>query len=122
MPFERILDNLVHRVDDAYGVVFLDDEGEVIVRALNGHGMETDALDFIGARQGLVIDKLRNIVAATEQGSAQSITLAGEQHTILTQVVEDDYFLVLVIDPGVTTGRADFEMGLAVRELREALS
>jgi len=102
MRFELILDDLIQRVDDAYGVVFLDDEGEVIVRALNGHGMKTDALDFIGARQGLVVEKLRNLVTATRQGAAQSIILAGDEHTILTQVVEDDYFLVLVIGPGVS--------------------
>ena len=121
MPFAHILDDLVHRVDGAYGAVFLDEEGEAVCHATNGHGLETDTLNFIGARQGLLIAQLRRLAEFTAQGPPRSVTLAGERLTIVTQLVDEEYFLVLVIEPRALAARASFEMTRAVQQLRDAM-
>ena len=121
MPFARIVQELVDRVDSAYGAVFLDDEGEAICHATNGHGMEPDTLDFIGARQGVLVTQLRRLLDITRQGHPRSVLLEGERMTILTRPVEDEYLLVFVLAPGRGTAHASFEMSLAVQQLAAAL-
>ena len=121
MPFNQILQDLVERVGNAYGAVFIDDEGEPISHATNGYGMEIDTLDFIGARQGLLMSQLRRLADVTFQGAPRSVTLEGGRLTILTRPVEENYILVLVVDPHSLSARASFEMKRTVRELCEAI-
>ncbi len=103
MVFRPILRELVTAVDGALAALFIDHHGE----AVDAVGVLPEyELKVIGAYQGIFLSQLEAICAATAHGRADRLKLEWKDSTILNSLVDDEYYLILVLRSGANEGIA----------------
>lgn len=121
MPFQYILANLLADVDEALGVVFVDEEGETVdVAARRATGVD---LRVTGAYLGIYVQR---VVSLTERlGLGRPLVLFIERRglTIVACTLSGGYSLAVVQDGNHGVGRSSRSLRRAAGHLeREVLS
>jgi predicted regulator of Ras-like GTPase activity (Roadblock/LC7/MglB family) len=104
LPFRSILSDLLLGVPGSIGAMFLDYEGETV--ELLGHNINADDLRIIGAYQGIFLDQLARLSDDAALGTPARMKIEFRAARILSSVMKDGYYLVLVIGPGANEGQA----------------
>jgi len=116
VAFDRLLRDLVNRTDGAIGAMFLDHEGEAV--EIVGSETPREELHLVGAYQAVFLDRLRKICDGTATGRPERFEILLENTVFLNYVLDEEYYVVLVIDRNVPRGIA-WE---ALRKCRERIN
>jgi predicted regulator of Ras-like GTPase activity (Roadblock/LC7/MglB family) len=119
MPFRRILHDLLSAVDGAIGAVFLDWEGETVEWAADEH--PPDDLRIVGAYQGIFLGQLEKLCRSLEVGRPDRFKVEFERSAILSRVLEDGYYLVLIVGPAAREGLAWHQLDRCRAQLMEEM-
>lgn len=103
MVFRAILRDLVATVDGTLAALFIDHHGEAVDTA--GFLPDYDR-KVIGAYQGIFITQIEAICEALGHGRVDRVKIEFEGSTILKTVVDDQYYLILVLGPDANEGLA----------------
>ena len=103
MVFRPILRDLLASVDGALGALFIDHLGE----AVDTVGMLSDYdLKVIGAYQGIFLTQIDAIARPTALGRVDRLKIEWDESTILHLLVDDEYYVILVLRAGANEGIA----------------
>ncbi len=117
MTFTEILTDAANTVEGALavGLVGVDGIGVETVIA-NGAELDTEAVEVELA--GLVGNVTRT-AQALKAGAIKDMYVEAENHSYLITLIEEGYFLMLLLGPIANLGRARFEVKRIGQRLRE---
>jgi predicted regulator of Ras-like GTPase activity (Roadblock/LC7/MglB family) len=116
MPFQYILTNLLVDVPGAQGAIFLDPEGEAV--ELVSHRATAYELKLEGAYHGIFLRRASQLAGLVGAGELERLAITGRQIQVMSRVLKDGYYLVLVLEPGTPIALASE----AMRKTSEALN
>lgn len=96
MGFQSILQSMLAEVPGAKAAMFLDYEGESVEIA--GQGISPHELKVVGAYQGIFLTLLRRIAENHRLGDPLRFKTDLERLRLLNTVIDEDYYLVLVVE------------------------
>jgi predicted regulator of Ras-like GTPase activity (Roadblock/LC7/MglB family) len=99
MPYQRLLDELVHSMD-AHGALLLDSEGEVVAEG----GVRDRRHRLIGAYQGLALAAARRTLERHGGGAIDYILCQYTEAIIIMRPLKDGYYLILSLPPDGRVG------------------
>jgi predicted regulator of Ras-like GTPase activity (Roadblock/LC7/MglB family) len=115
MPFKRLLNELMERIDGAHGAILADWEGESVEYAARMDGYQ---LKIIGAHQGVILHSLKEaLLRLGEKGPGEIVISTAKTRTVVLPVT-DEYFLVLTLCRSYPLGRSLFEARQCIARLR----
>ncbi len=120
MPFNYILTNLLVDVPQAVGAIFLDHEGETIecvTREGDPYGLKVE-----GAYHSIFKRRIGQALDEISVGPVESYIIASDALTSLTQVLQDGYYVVLVIRRDGLTARANYHLRRAAQIIARELA
>ena len=94
MPFQYILANLLAEIDDAVGVLFLDDSGETV--DLASADFKPYDLRVLGAYLGIYMRQVDRVMDSASLGNPRMIQIERDGLHIYAAALPDGYYLVLV--------------------------
>lgn len=119
MPFQTILRECLSSVPGAVAALFLDHEGETV--AMETDGCSLHDARVIGAYAGIFLTRMERIVGSLGQGATVRLKLEFDRASILTSVLRDGYYLVLVLGSesieGIAWRRMDATREALLREM-----
>jgi hypothetical protein len=104
MPFQYILANLLSRIEDAVGVLFLDDSGETVDLACAE--ASPYQMRVVGAYAGIYLRQMAEFLRSSGQGEPSWLHVEKEDLHLYAAPLPDGYYLVLVQRAPALTGRA----------------
>lgn len=104
MSFQKILEEMIAKVDGSIAALFLDYDGEAVDVA--GPNLPKHDLQVIGAYQGIFLDRVRKICAVVSHGEPLRFKIDMESSCFLNTVLKDGYYLVLVLEKGTKEAQA----------------
>lgn len=105
MTFREILHELLVTTAGAVAVIFLDWEGETVELVCDRDVSDHD-LRIIGAYEGIYLTRLREVCERVEAGQPQRFKLEFAAMTLLSSVLKDGYYVVLMMDAAMNEGLA----------------
>lgn len=96
MSLQQEMDALVSEVSGALGAIIVDFEGEAVVTACGD--LPAHDLKVIGAYGGIFLDQIKRITKELELGPASSYVIEAAQSRLLNRVLNDGYFIVLILE------------------------
>ncbi len=120
MPFNYILTNLLVNVPESVGAIFLDHEGETIecvMREGDPYGLKVE-----GAYHSIFKRRIGQAFDSTGTGPVESYSILADGLTSLTQILQDGYYVVLVIRRDGLTARAEYYLRRAARVIARELA
>ncbi len=118
MLLEMILEHLVTSVPGARAAILADWEGEAVV-TYTGNGRDEYEIKFVGAHHGILLNRARELAARVSLGRARQMEFVMDSFSVITAPVNDEYYLVLTMEPGALAPRARPAIYRAVREIEE---
>jgi predicted regulator of Ras-like GTPase activity (Roadblock/LC7/MglB family) len=109
VPYRRILEALLARVDGARSALLLDAQGEVVV----GAGRLDERERLIGAYQGIALGMVSRAAQRVGIGEVRSLVSRHDNGAVVLTTLRDGYYLVLSLASGALTP-------LAVRHCEDA--
>lgn len=119
MTFANVLRELVINTDGAIAAIFLDGEGEAV--QVIGEDFLRDELKVIGAYQGIFVSEIRRITTSLDLGPLQRMKIDWAGSTMLNQLLEGGYYLVLVLCSGSNEAMAWQHMEKCAGQLQQEL-
>ena len=118
MVFRSILRDLVTAVDGALAALFIDHQGEAVdtVGFLSDYDRKV-----IGAYQGIYLTRVESICRAIDLGRVDRVKIEFEGSTILKSVIDDEYYLILVLRPGANEGTAWNQLAITRERIRQEM-
>lgn len=118
MVFRAILHDLVASIDGALAALFIDHHGE----AVDAAGLLPDYdLKVIGAYQGIFLNQIEAIGGAIPLGGVERLKIEWEDSTILNTLVDDEYYLILVLRTGANEGIAWNQLARTRERIRQEM-
>lgn len=118
MVFRPILRDLVTAVDGALAALFIDHQGEAVDTV--GFLPDYDR-KVIGAYQGIYLTQLEAICRSIDHGRVDRVKIQFEGSTILKSVIDDEYYLILVLRPGANEGTAWNQLAITRERIRREM-
>ncbi|MEW6336641.1 MAG: hypothetical protein AB1625_04490 [Acidobacteriota bacterium] len=116
MPFQYLLTNLLVDVPGAHGAIFLDPEGEcveVVSRQATPYELKLE-----GAYHGIFLRQAARLASISGAGDLERLVIAGRQMAVMSIVLKEGYYLVLIMESGTPASVA----AGAMRRTAEALN
>ena len=107
--FTELLSQLVVGVDGALGAAFIDNYGEA-VQAIAAPGGDEEHLRLMGAYQGIALQTSRNVMRQLEAGAIDYYLASYVNVTFLVKALEENYFLMLALDPEANIGQGIYRI------------
>ncbi len=119
MSFREILKKLVSDVDGAIGAVLMGYDGISIDDYIQDG--RTDDIQLLAVEYTSIIKEVRRAVDVLKTGQMEELSLATDQSRIVIRVVNEEFFVLLVLSEDGNFGKARYLLKRAVPLLREAL-
>ena len=103
--FRLILDQLLMMTHGALAALFLDWEGET-VELVCDRDLSDHELRILGAYQGIFLTQIDAIARPTALGRVDRLKIEWDESTILHLLVDDEYYVILVLRAGANEGIA----------------
>lgn len=104
MAFQYLLNNLLVDVPGAQGAIFLDSEGESV--EFVSRSATPYELKLEGAYHGIFLRQAARISGLMGAGGLERLAISGTQMQVMSRVLKDGYYLVLVMDPAAPAALA----------------
>jgi len=115
MPFKTLLNRLLEDIPGAQGAIITDWEGEAVDQVAR---ISEYDIKVLGAHKGVILNLLREALSRIDSGELEEVLIRTEQNKTLIAPLNEDYFLVLTLDPEAIAARAAYKMHRCVNELR----
>lgn len=102
--FQSVLRDMLDHVEGSLAAMFLDREGEAVETV--GHAYQQNELKIIGAYQGIYIYQLRKMCEELDCGRPVQFKVDLADYRILTHILKEGYYLVLVVSSHANEGIA----------------
>ncbi len=102
MPYQRLLDELVHRARGAHAALLLDSEGEVVVES----GARDERNRLVAAYQGIALGTARRTATRYQGGAIESMLCRYDWGHVILRPLKDGYYLVLSLGREALVGAA----------------
>lgn len=120
MPYQYILANLLAEVDEALGVVFVDEEGETIDVAARNADVD---LRVTGAYLGIYAQRVVSLAEQLDLGRPSVLYIERQGMTLVACILSGGYSLAIVQDGSHGVGRSSRSLLEAASDLeREVLA
>ncbi|WP_020676680.1 roadblock/LC7 domain-containing protein [Geopsychrobacter electrodiphilus] len=119
MPFKILLQEMLDRLPGAQGAIIADWEGEAVDQVARIDDFE---IKVLGAHKGIILTRLRETLHRLDGGELEEVLIQYENAKVLIVPLNEDYFLVLTIDPDEMVGKAAFELRRCAVRLRLEIS
>lgn len=96
MPYRKILETLLGRVEGSRSALLLDAQGEVVV----GAGDLDERERLIGAYQGIALSMVSRTASRFGEGEVRSIVSRHDGGAVVLTTLKDGYYLVVSLGPG----------------------
>jgi len=120
MPFNYLLTNLLVDVPTAVGAIFLDEEGETI-ECVTRHG-DPYEMKVEGAYHSIFMRRFRQAMKTGPANRLDRYTLTFGRLITLTEILPDDYYVVLVMDRNGSQAVARHHLRNAARIIARELA
>lgn len=104
LPIKKILNECLADVPDAVGAIFLDHEGESV--EFETRGCSPHDAKVIGAYAGIFLSQVERIARELALGSTSRLKVDFQHVSVLTALLQDGYYLVLVLREDALEARA----------------
>lgn len=115
MPFKNLLQEMLDQLPGAIGAIIADWEGEAVDQVARVDDFE---IKVLGAHKGIILTRLREALSRLDGGDLEEVLIHFDQGKTLIAPLNEDYFLVLTVEPRVMVGKAAFMMRRCVDRLR----
>ena len=95
MPYRRILETLLTRVEGARTALLLDAQGEVVV----GAGDLDERERLIGAYQGIALGMASRTAERFDAGDVRTLVSRHDGGAVVLTTLKDGYYLVVSLGP-----------------------
>ncbi len=119
MPFKYLLQEMLDQLPGAVGAIIADWEGEAVDQVARLDDFE---IKVLGAHKGIILSRLREALQRLDGGDLEEVLICFDQGKTLIAPLNEDYFLVLTVEPQVMAGKAAFVMRRCVEQLRQDIS
>lgn len=119
MPFKDILRTMVDHVDGAVGAVIMGYDGIAIDDFVSPESSLD--LQLLTAEYAAVLQEVKRTVEVLKSGLLQEICINTELSIAIARVINEDFFVLLVIDAGGSFGKGRFYLRREAPKLAEAL-
>ncbi len=119
MPFQYLLTNLLVDVPGAQGAIFLDPEGEsveVVSRQATPYELKLE-----GAYHGIFLRHAARLAKVTGAGDLERLVIAGRQMAVMSRVLKEGYYLVLIMESGTPASVAAGAMSRTAEALNREI-
>lgn len=119
MPFKDILQAIVNQVDGAVGAVVMGYDG-IAIDDFVRQDTPFD-LQLLTAEYAAVLKEVKRTVEVLKSGLLQEVSISTDLSTAIAKVVNEDFFVLLVIAAGGNFGKGRFYLRREAPKLAEAL-
>ena len=119
MPFRETLQEIVENVGGGLGAIIMGYDGI----SIDDYATEGGALDvqLLAAEYAAVLKELKRTVDVLKSGELEEVSIKTELSVAIARVINEDFFVVLVIASDGNYGKGRFLLKRSVPILREAL-
>ena len=109
--FRDVIEGVVSKVEGTLCALIVGVDGIIIDRFINPD-KENAALNYemLAAEYTSLLKKALHTAADVEVGALQEVTIFTEQLGFLIRLITDEYFLMIVLEPGGNFGRGRYEL------------
>ncbi len=118
MSLDKIIEDLVESVPGSRAAILADWEGEAVVTYTSGERTDYE-IKFVGAHHGIILARAKEMIERLSHGAAEKIVFHQDEFTVITAPVNDEYYVVLTLDPYAIPGQADMGLRKAVKLIKE---
>ena len=118
MPFKNILQGMLDQLPGALGAIIADWEGEAVDQVAR---MDDFEIKVLGAHKGIILTQLRDALQRLDGGELEEVLIHFDEGKTLITPLNEDYFLVLTVEPDVMVGKAAFVMRRCAEQLRQEI-
>lgn len=115
MPFKNLLQEMLDQLPGSIGAIIADWEGEAVDQWARIDDFE---IKVLGAHKGIILTRLREVLQRLDGGNLEEVLIHFEQGKTLITPLNEDYFLVLTVEPQVLVGKASHVMRRCAALLR----
>ncbi len=115
--FRKVLAALLQRIEGAMAASLISLDG-IPVETINDHDVP---LEILGAEFGSFIKSIRHANTELNTGEVLQFSLVSEKYITFLSEVTPEYYILLVLRPDGSYGRARFELSKAKYLLRDEL-
>ena len=119
MDFRELLEQIIGKFDDAYGIFLMGYDGIAVEKAIKD---DSPNLDMLAAEYTNLLRITVNALRDIEGGNMEEIMNATDNMIILIKCITREYFLLMVLHRDANFGRARFELKKAHYLLEKELS
>lgn len=119
MPFKETLQAVVDNLGGALGAVVMGYDGI----AIEDYIKEDSSIDMhlLTAEYAAVLKEVKRTVDVLKSGLLQEVSINTESSTAIARVINDDFFVLLVINKDGNYGKGRFLLRREVPKLADAL-
>ena len=117
MSFDSVLQTILTSCKDARGVSLMGIDGIPIAEV----GRDGFDLNLVGVEFGRFLPELQKAADAASGGAVEELIVRASNLWVLLRPVDEDIFLLTVLDGDANFGKARFEMRRHLLALREEL-
>jgi predicted regulator of Ras-like GTPase activity (Roadblock/LC7/MglB family) len=119
MIFKEILQEVVENAGGGLAAVIMGMDGIAIDEYISpGAGLDIQA---VGVEYSKTLQEIRKICGALDAGPLAEVTISTARQINVIKVVNDEYFIVLVLEAEGNFGKGRFLMRKAITRLKEEL-
>jgi predicted regulator of Ras-like GTPase activity (Roadblock/LC7/MglB family) len=116
MPFLGILKELVDSATGSVAATLMGIDG-LAVQSYPTENYPCD-IESIGVECGSAVEELKKASEALKFGAVEEVVVTTDTSTMLLRLVVPDYYIVLVLEPGVGAGQARFRTRIAANKVK----
>ncbi|OGF61813.1 MAG: hypothetical protein A2Y62_20540, partial [Candidatus Fischerbacteria bacterium RBG_13_37_8] len=103
MDFREVLNQIMQKLDDAYGLFLMGYDGIAIEKSLRSCSLN---LDMLAAEYTNFLRVIDNSLASNNAGNLDELINVTDNVVILLKLITNEYFLFMVMNKDANFGRA----------------
>ncbi|MDY0211464.1 MAG: roadblock/LC7 domain-containing protein [Desulfuromonadaceae bacterium] len=119
--FKPILQTILDESSGALGVFLLGDDGIIIEQVRTNLDTADDQLALV-VELAAGIKNIRQTAEVLEAGALNEVVVHYENLSLLVHVLNDEYFVVLLLEPNALSGKGSYLLKREARRLRAGLN
>jgi predicted regulator of Ras-like GTPase activity (Roadblock/LC7/MglB family) len=118
LGFSETLSQIVDRIEGSVAAMILGIDGIAIERYIRGTPTDLD-IEIVATEFTTLLRRAAHTASDTDLGQMREMVLSSEKGHFLLRPMTSDYFLLLILEPNSSVGRARFELRKAELALAE---